>query len=125
VFGIVVSAACLVHCLVLPVVLAGLPTLAHRISHDPLIHYAFLAITIPVGLLAFIPGFLLHRHKGPILGAAVGLLGLSLGAFGHDALGHKASHAATVLGGIILISAHLLNARWKGKCACRAHGCNS
>lgn len=107
------SALCILHCLVTPLLAAGLPAL--ELLERPA-HTAFAIAILCIGLLAFIPGYRRHRSGLVVL---VGLLGFGFLAAGPllpaGVLRESVETSLTVLGGSLLIAAHLRNA-----CLCRS-----
>jgi uncharacterized membrane protein (DUF485 family) len=105
--AVALSGACLVHCLVLPIVAASLPIL-NGPAHAEWVHWIFVAVAAPTSFIA-----LRHnRHSKSIMLIlrAIALVGLSLLTFG--ALGwptHDIASAITVSGGLVLAACHLVN----------------
>lgn len=101
------SAACLIHCLILPVAAAFFPVLTHA-SQAEWIHFVFVALAIPVSVYALMLG-----QKNPMVtwiirgGAALGLIMLTLGAFGWPS--HDLETPLTVAGAGILAAIHWFN----------------
>lgn len=119
--GLGLSGLCLIHCLIMPFFAAILPWLGMLIE-DERIHLGFAAVTVPVAVIAFIPGFLKHHRQGVL---ALGMAGASLllvGALGHDYVPHELEHWFTVCGGLLLVSGHYLNFRFGTQC-CRQELC--
>jgi hypothetical protein len=109
--GILVSSVCLVHCLA-PALLAGTFVFMGGGGHSEhaTTHAWFFVVAAATGLLAFLPGFRHHRSwKAPLL-ATAGFVSLGFGAFAaHDIVGHEGELVFTVLGGLLLLGAHVLN----------------
>ncbi len=114
--GMMLSGLCLVHCLALPLLLSMAPGLLDLFVENPRIHLIFAALVIPVGLLAFWPGYRAHRQSWVLGMGAVGLLCIGCGAVAHEALGHSMAHTLSVLGGFQLICAHLANRKLLRPC---------
>lgn len=110
-FAVCASFACMVHCLLLPVLLALLPALTARIDPGPHFHAIVLALAMPTSAFALLSGWRRHGRPVPL---ALGVLGLSCMAAGL-ALGEEglAETAATVAGGLMLAAAHLGNWRYR------------
>lgn len=108
--GIFASAACLVHCLALPLLIPLLPALA-LVPHTG-VHALLLIPIVSLSLLALLPGY--RRHRSRFVGVAA-LAGIALCsvAVGAEALFHIESLDLpfTVAGGLLLVSAHLANLR--------------
>lgn len=107
--GVVLSSACLIHCTLLPTVLALLPLLGNQFHLDERWHFYITALIVPVACIALVTGWLRHKKN---LVIALGIISLTmiLGAHPlHDVIGHLGSEIVGALGGCILISAHLFN----------------
>lgn len=115
-WGIVISSACLAHCLALPFVIALLPAIASSLPPDSWIHPVLIGLALPVTGAALWRGYHLHRRTRPAL---IGLAGLGLIASALLARGGLAEPALTVLGGLLVSAAHILN--WRGHHAGPAH----
>ncbi|MBI3928963.1 MAG: MerC domain-containing protein [Armatimonadetes bacterium] len=113
--GILVSGLCLVHCLALPLMLSLAPFLAGLWSPDERVHLVLTWLALPVGLAALWPGFRGHRKISVLVcgfaGLALMLAAPLLGAHGTGELWASA-------GAIMLVGAHLVNRRWRHRCAC-------
>ncbi|MCB2050167.1 MAG: MerC domain-containing protein [Novosphingobium sp.] len=108
-FAVCASATCLVHCLVLPLLLAVLPALASRIDPGESFHVIILALAVPTSAIALIGGWRRHRAIAPMIVGATGLLFMATGvAFaGNETL----ETVITVPGSLLLASAHIANWR--------------
>lgn len=114
--GVGLSFACLVHCLVLPLILLLAPALSAWLALPEAFHAAILLLAAPAAFAAMSGGWRRHRHAGPALLAAGGLGLLALGLAGHEGwLGALDPEAAdrwfTSAGAIALAAAHLANWR--------------
>lgn len=113
------SALCIVHCLVLPIALTLLPTLASLPIADESFHKLLLVAIIPSSLLAVVIGCRKHRSMqvAALCGTGIALL---IGAvlFGHDMLGEIGEKALTAVGSIFLILGHIQNHRLCKKSTC-------
>lgn len=98
------SAACLVHCLMLPLLAAALPALSALAELPEGVHLILLLMAVPVSLLGLGRGWQVHRRVGPF---AVGLGGLSL--LGAGVLVHDLETSLTVAGALLLAAAHAAN----------------
>jgi len=113
--GVAISTACMVHCIVLPVLLVFLPGLAALAPSHERVHVALLAFLVVVAAAAFVPGYRRHRRRPVLLLAGVGLALVCAGAFAHT-LGEWMETGLTVSGSVALVAAHLLNRRACPRC---------
>jgi uncharacterized membrane protein YfcA len=94
----------------LPVLLAFTPTLAHFLPGSESIHRAIAYLLTVVGLVAFWAEYKIHRRKLILLLLAIGILGVTVGAYADFLLPTHAWEVAIALtGGSFLIAAHSLN----------------
>lgn len=102
------SALCLIHCLALPLVVAGLPFLA-QFSEGHL-HAQMLVVVLPLSFIALGLGYRHHRNLKIVAAGAVGMLVLTIGAtVAHDKLGLAADRLFTIVGALVLATAHFYN----------------
>lgn len=110
-FAVGASAVCMAHCLLLPLVLAALPTLAAWIDPGETFHRVVLAIAVPTSMLALTGGWRAHRSLVPVV---MGIAGLTLMTFGVAlAAGRSTETVLTVAGSMLLAAGHLVN--WRGR----------
>ncbi len=111
--GIAVGAtiACLIHCLVLPLLIAVLPVLSSVLPIPEHFHLIALALAIPATAGALFAGYRRHRLAGPLIAGTIGLALLALAAihWGETPL----EMPVTVLGSIAIAIAHLTNWRFR------------
>jgi len=98
------SAACLGHCLALPLLYSVYPLL-QTASEAEWVHWAFFVLAAPVSIAALSPKGTSGRAR--VL-AGAGLALLAAGAA--DLPSHDAGRAVSVAGALILSLAHILNA---------------
>jgi len=118
--GMFASAACLIHCLALPLLIPVIPLLA-LIPHGG-VHLLLIIPVIALSLLAFIPGFRRHRSLDVIALALGGVSLCSAAVIAETFFGIESLDVPlTVAGGLLLVSAHALNLRrtrrWAQACA--------
>lgn len=102
------SALCLIHCLALPLLVAGLPFLA-QFSEGHL-HAQMLVVVVPLSIVALGLGFRHHRSVWIVLLGVVGMLTLAIGAtVAHTRLGLTADRLFTIVGALTLATAHFYN----------------
>jgi hypothetical protein len=103
------SAACLVHCVGLPLLLAAIPALARLISVPEWFHLAAFVFAVPASALAVWIG---ARRHGAMLPALLGSWGLALLGVGVLAgFDEGGETGLTVLGSVLLATAHWRNWR--------------
>ncbi len=108
--AIAVSTICALHCLILPVAVVMYPSTLGFLPGDETIHLALLFVVIPISSFALFRGAKVHK-KGKIF--AVGTCGLFIlvlaVAFGHDILGEIGEKVLTVIGSLLVVTAHIQN----------------
>lgn len=118
--GMIVSIACVAHCIAVPLVLGLLPAFGLSFLAEDGLHEVLAVVVLVVASLAFAPGYRVHRliHV-PVLGAA-GVTLLSGAAFA-PGLSVVVESAVTALGGTVLVAAHVLNRRALSRSHAHAH----
>lgn len=102
------SALCLIHCLALPLLVAGLPFLAQFAQGH--LHAQMLVIVLPLSIAALGLGYRHHRSSKIVLAGTVGMLTLVIGAtVAHNQLGLTADRLFTIAGALVLAAAHFFN----------------
>jgi peptidoglycan/LPS O-acetylase OafA/YrhL len=108
--GVGASTLCVIHCLLLPVVLAFALTLAHFLPGSEAVHRTLAYLLAGVGLLAFRAGYRVHRKKYVLALLMVGIAAVTVGAYADPLLpSHSWEVAITFMGSAFLIVAHRLN----------------
>lgn len=106
--AVTLSALCLVHCLALPLIVAGLPLLAQ--FTDGHLHAQLLVVVLPVSVGALGLGYRRHQNGRIVTGGTLGMLLLVVGAtIAHRHLGLAADRAFTMAGALVLATAHFFN----------------
>ena len=115
--AVALSALCLIHCLALPIIVAGLPFLAQLAEGH--LHLQMLVIVLPLSVVALGLGYRRHRSARIIAAGAFGMLALIIGAtLAHNYLGLAADRAFTIVGALTLAAAHYFNSvRARRACA--------
>lgn len=104
------SGLCLLHCLLLPFVVAILPFLGQ--FDDDHLHAEMLIFVVPVSVIALFVGYRRHGQTDVVVSGAIGLLILAIGAFVvHDLYGPMADRLTTVTGSLVLAYTHYRNFR--------------
>lgn len=117
------SLVCAVHCLLLPVALVILPTLAASTFSDERFHQWMLMTVLPTSLLALTMGCQRHRNMSVMAMGLPGLAILTLAAFlGHDWLGESGEKIASLLGASLIALGHFRNHKLcrRLQCGCEA-----
>lgn len=117
--AMVLSALCLIHCLLTPIILIAFPVL-QAFSHDYEFHFWMALVLTVLAGLAFYRGYRVHRKMRIFAFGAIGLIFLVLGLFSpvllhYDSL--KFEITLTSIGSLILIYTHLTNIKFC-RCAC-------
>lgn len=112
--GLLLSLACLIHCLALPLLILLAPALSRWIALPEGVHAAILLLAVPAALVAMHDGWRRHMRIAPGLAAAMGLGLLAAGLVAHEGWLATADPAAadrllTSLGALSLAGAHLAN----------------
>lgn len=103
------SVACLIHCLLLPLVLAILPAASGWLGLPEEFHVLAFALAVPASSFAMIQGY---RHHGAILPVMLGATGLTLVGIGAlSGFRLAAETGFTVSGSVLLAIGHLRNWR--------------
>lgn len=108
-FAVSASAACMVHCLGLPILLALLPALADRVDPGESFHAIVLLLAVPTSAFALIGGWRRHGAIVPLIAGTIGLVLMATGiAFASNEI---LETSITVAGSLMLAAAHLANWR--------------
>ena len=117
--GTIVSAACILHCLATPVLVASLPVFAASMLNSEWLHIILAAATVPVASIAFRRGYRCHGSWLPFLIALPGLSTLWLTLLAGES--HWLETALVSIGATLLITAHVLNHRFVCQCSKKCH----
>jgi hypothetical protein len=104
------SALCLVHCLVLPLLILLVPTLALFLTIPDSFHLVVFLVAMPTSAVAMWMGYRRHRRQAPVLLAMTGLCFLAAGLF--MAPSERAETLLTVVGSVFFAAGHVQN--WRG-----------
>lgn len=102
------SGLCVVHCLAGSLALAIMAPFGDLLGHQ--VHVWGLAVAMPLALVALVRGLRAHGRPQALL---LGGTGLALMAFGLVQHGHLGEFLATAGGAALLVTAHILNLRWR------------
>jgi len=126
-FAILLSGACLVHCLLTPVFVTLMPIVSSSsLIEDILFHQLMLWAVLPTSFIALFLGC--RKHKQFFI-AGSGALGLSIlvavAFFGHEWFGITGEKIATSVGGLVLALSHYLNYRACQNTTCEDRNCST
>lgn len=106
--GILLSALCLIHCILGPILLVLIPSISQFFTEEWIHIFLFIFVVLVAGYV-FLSHYKYHRSKSILVSAFSGIFLLSLGLFLHDSL-NAISHALINLpGSLLLIWAHWQN----------------
>ena len=109
-FSITLSTLCIMHCLLLPLLLIGLPSLAQTFLSNEALHLALVYAVIPSSLFALGMGCRQHQRSFFLV---IGLLGLGFLLFGIAVepigIDHLWEKVFTVVGALLIAFAHVRN----------------
>ncbi len=114
------STVCAVHCLLMPVAIVMLPSLAALPFADERFHVFLVFLVLPLSTVALTMGCRKHRSRRVMAVGGIGLV-LLVGAalVGHDLFGELFEKSATVVGASLVALTHVMNFR-----ECRALDCH-
>lgn len=119
------SLMCAIHCLILPLILVLLPSLAALELDDEAFHIWMLVAVLPTSIFALTIGC--KRHKRYHL-LAIGVAGLTLlitaVLLGHELIGEYGEKILTLLGASLIATGHFFNfrlCRQHNDCICPEH----
>ena len=120
--SICLSLFCILHCIALPALILIVPSMASFWINDENVHVFLVLLAIPISLFAMGKSLRKHHNYKCIVLAGIGLLLLVVAIFMHDIgfngehghdehgrLGETLETVFTVIGGVVLFCAHLLN----------------
>ena len=117
--AILLSMSCVVHCLALPVAIVMLPTLSAYWFADEYFHLLLLYLVLPTSVIALGLGCRRHRVFKMMVWGSAGLMCLIAAILlGHDWLGEFGEKGLTLLGGGLVVAAHIHNFRNCRQCQC-------
>ena len=120
--SITLSMACMIHCLLMPSFLILTSGFFALSIDNELIHKAFLIIVLPVSLYALVTGYRNHKTLSYFYIGTSGLWILIFAVFfGEGVFGEFAEKSLTLLGSIIVASAHYKNYKACKELACECH----
>lgn len=117
--AISLSGLCLVHCLALPMLVAFYPVAFVLALSEEFFHWVMVMLAIPISTTSLFIGCQKHEKRQVLLLGGVGLV-LLLAPFAvpHEVINEQMEVVVTVLGSLLLATAHIMNFR-----LCRAAEC--
>jgi len=108
--AVALSGLCLVHCLLLPVLLALFPLIGFDFMGHETFHQLILIVVVPTTAAALGVGCWRHRSGLVALLGTAGVAALIVAAFAVHAMGTlELERGVTVAGGLLLAAAHIRN----------------
>jgi len=108
--AIALSGLCLLHCLLLPFIIALLPLLSQ--IDESHFHAQMLIVVVPVSVFALALGFRRHASKAIIAWGIAGVVILVFGGtIAHANYGATVDTLLTMVGAIVLATTHYFNNR--------------
>lgn len=116
-WGIIISAACVLHCMAIPMIILIFPAVGLELfPREDMTHAVLLAFILGVAGLAFISGYRVHGRWQPVVWLIAGLVLVIFATFFvHREFGHSWEPVFAIAGSVCLIRAHYLNHHCK-KC---------
>jgi hypothetical protein len=117
--GVWTSTACVIHCLLTPVLLSISAVSAHFLPSEERTHRTLAVAIAALGAIALLKGYRKHQSSRVLLLMATGLLFIFGGAWWGDHLpSHSAEVFVTLIGSGFMISAHRMNHTFCRDCSC-------
>ena len=136
--SICLSICCIMHCIALPVIILMIPSISSFWINDENVHIVLVILAVPISLFAMGKSLKVHHNYKCISLAGIGLLLLVAAIFMHDigftgencheehgnqedgheehgGLGETLESIFTVIGGLVVLSAHFINIRLTNK----------
>jgi MerC mercury resistance protein len=121
--GIWTSALCVVHCLVTPVLISASAVFAHFIPGEEKTHRTLAVGVAALGAIALVKGYRTHGRRRILGLMAMGLGFIFAGAFYGDRLpSHGYEVMVTMMGSLLMITAHRMNHTFCSDCRRCTHG---
>ena len=116
------SFACVLHCLFMPAFIISSVTFASLQFTDELLHYSILFLAIPISLYALLSGKRNHNNNLIFIVGVSGLTVLFLALFSEgNFYGFPLETLLTIIGSLIVISAHYKNYQICRRLDCTCH----
>jgi hypothetical protein len=110
------SGICLVHCLLIPITISLFPGMLPYLPGDVWFHRILSLGIVLLGVVAFVPGYRIHRRKSLLFLVAVGVALILTVAWSGKWLSAAMELALSIPGSLMLVTAHLLNRSFCRQC---------
>ncbi len=104
--GMVASIGCAIHCAAMPFVIAYLPALGLSFLADEAFHQWMAVGCFAIALTAFVPGLRKHGRLTPVIVGSVGLVMISIAAFGLAGECCTSCHSTAASAGLVSTGLH-------------------
>ncbi len=123
--GATASFLCAIHCALMPLVVTILPLLGLGFLSSEPVEWALLACSATLGSLSLCLGFRKHRKRRTFMVLAIALAIMVAGRVFHEHHFGIWGPVLMVIGGLMMMGAHLLNHRLCHSCTtCSSHECS-
>lgn len=126
--AISLSLLCAVHCLILPVLLALLPSLSALSLDNEAFHAWLVVAVLPISAFGLLMGCRQHKRYQLLIFVAIGLTCLISAVLWGESLGEFGEKALTLFGAVVIAVGHFYNfklCRQHQHCACPEGQVNS
>ena len=107
--GLLLSIACAIHCMAMPILLISFPFLSETFLHDPILEWSLLSGMVLIGL--FTMDHYRKKHHASLLPTGLFLIGAVLCLIAM--LIHSSVHLYMIIAGTLLITlSHAMNIRY-------------
>lgn len=117
--GVFASTLCMIHCLLLPILVALLPFIARPLIQHDWLHVGLAGFVLVFCLMAYVPGYLRHNDKKLLYVGACGLSLVFFATFVARQWGEIAEIGILTAGNTILVFGHLLNRKLLSHYGCK------
>lgn len=108
--GIFFSILCVIHCALAPMILFFIPAFSTLWATDEdNLHQILYGLILLTAVLAFIPGYRIHRKLKPLTLFIFGFCVLTVATFYVHEINHEYESYTAILGSIFLVGAHYQN----------------
>ena len=122
--GMWASTACVVHCLLTPVLLSMSAVVAHLLPSEERTHRSLAVLVAALGGIALVRGFRRHGKRTVLYQMAAGLACIGFAAFAGEAMPKPWMEIGiTMVGSLLMIGAHRRNHTFCRECACAQESC--